>query len=45
VQATTVTLSGWSAGETGDDLLRPVVDTFNATTHPFLKTLPTRGRV
>ena len=31
--ATTVTLSGWSAGKTEDDLLQSVVDTFNRT-HP-----------
>jgi multiple sugar transport system substrate-binding protein len=32
-QATTITLSGWSAGKTEDDLLQSVVDTFNRT-HP-----------
>src|SRR4029453_9798937 len=32
-QATTVTLSGWSAGKTEDDLFQGVVDTFNKT-HP-----------
>ena len=31
--ATTVTLSGWSAGKTEDDLLQSVVDDFN-NTHP-----------
>src|SRR5712691_10333124 len=34
-QATTVTLSGWSAGKTEDDLLQQVVDTFNST-HPAI---------
>ena len=34
-QATTVTLSGWSAGKTEDDLLQSVVDTFNKT-HPSI---------
>jgi hypothetical protein len=33
VQAT-VTLSGWSAGETEDDLLQSVVGTFNTTHRP-----------
>ena len=32
-QATTITLSGWSAGKTEDDLLQSIVDTFNKT-HP-----------
>jgi multiple sugar transport system substrate-binding protein len=32
-KATTVTLSGWSAGKEEDDLLQSVVDTFNRT-HP-----------
>src|SRR5580765_7764368 len=32
-QATTITLSGWSAGKTEDDLLQSMVDTFNST-HP-----------
>jgi len=32
-QATTVTLSGWSAGKTEDDVFQTVVDTFNRT-HP-----------
>ena len=31
--ATTVTLSGWSAGKTEDDLFQGIVDTFN-NTHP-----------
>ena len=31
--ATTVTLSGWSAGKTEDDLFQGIVDTFNRT-HP-----------
>jgi multiple sugar transport system substrate-binding protein len=30
-QATTVTLSGWSAGKTEDDIFRTVVDAFNRT--------------
>ena len=32
-EATTITLSGWSAGKTEDDLLQSVVDDFN-NTHP-----------
>src|SRR5262245_62640581 len=32
-QATTITLSGWSAGKTEDDLLQSVVNDFNST-HP-----------
>src|SRR5262249_5755769 len=32
-QATTITLSGWSAGKDEDDLLQSVVDKFNST-HP-----------
>jgi multiple sugar transport system substrate-binding protein len=32
-EATTITLSGWSAGKTEDDLLQSVVDDFNST-HP-----------
>jgi multiple sugar transport system substrate-binding protein len=32
-QATTITLSGWSAGKTEDDLLQQIVDDFNST-HP-----------
>jgi len=35
-QATTVTLSGWSAGKTEDDLLQSVVDKFNST-HPTIQ--------
>jgi multiple sugar transport system substrate-binding protein len=34
-QATTVTLSGWSAGKDEDDLLQSVVNSFNAT-HPSI---------
>ena len=34
-QATTITLSGWSAGKDEDDLLQSVVNTFNAT-HPAI---------
>jgi multiple sugar transport system substrate-binding protein len=34
-QATTITLSGWSAGKDEDDLLQSVVNTFNAT-HPSI---------
>jgi multiple sugar transport system substrate-binding protein len=34
-QATTVTLSGWSAGKTEDDLLQSVVNDFNST-HPAI---------
>ncbi len=33
--ATTVTLSGWSAGKTEDDLLQQIVDDFNST-HPAI---------
>ena len=32
-EATTITLSGWSAGKTEDDLLQQIVDDFN-NTHP-----------
>jgi len=32
-QATTITLSGWSAGKTEDDLLQQIVNDFNST-HP-----------
>ena len=35
-QATTITLSGWSAGKDEDDLLQSVVDTFNRT-HPNIQ--------
>ena len=34
-QATNITLSGWSAGKTEDDLLQSMVDTFNRT-HPTI---------
>jgi multiple sugar transport system substrate-binding protein len=34
-QATTVTLSGWSAGKTEDDLLQQMVNDFNST-HPAI---------
>src|SRR5438034_2833900 len=34
-QATNVTLSGWSAGKTEDDLLQSVVNDFNST-HPAI---------
>jgi multiple sugar transport system substrate-binding protein len=34
-QATTITLSGWSAGKTEDDLLQQIVNDFN-TTHPAI---------
>jgi multiple sugar transport system substrate-binding protein len=34
-QATTITLSGWSAGKDEDDLLQSVVNTFNST-HPTI---------
>ena len=35
-QATTITLSGWSAGKDEDDLLQSIVDTFNRT-HPSIQ--------
>ena len=34
-QATNITLSGWSAGKTEDDLFQQVVDKFNST-HPAI---------
>ena len=37
-QVTTITLSGWSAGKTENDLFQQVVDKFNGLTRPSTST-------